>query len=359
MIKIKPFIGGGALLCFLAASLPAQAVPLQKTFNAWQVSCNNLNDCEARNTLDHQDLVLKITRAAGKAGKVSVTIDYGRQLTDADKSSPIAGALKIDGRRLTFNPREWEIEPAQIATGNKLVVDDFIRSISDGLKIQLTPRASSSDAQPTIDLRGLKAALLLIDEQQQRLGTRSAWVKKGNKAADSVPDAPAAPRLTSAFTAPAALTENEKSAITQQVATQIDTSDCSLEAADRQLRLYPLTNRQALVLIACERGAYNQYDLAYLLSRSAPFKVEELDLTMPFVLDGNGGAPELINTYFEAATGRFSTYAKGRGIGDCGVASDWQFDGSRFHLVRYAQEDSCDAYSAGGADWPALWVTQL
>lgn len=361
MLKCFSRRGGRVLLLTLPLMwLPQVAAqPLQKTFNAWQVSCNNLNACEARNILDHRGLVLKISRSAGKTGKSRITLEYGREESVSAETKPIVNALRIDGRTLKFNPREWEVEATQITTGNRLVVDDFIRTISEAVKIQLVQGGLPTNEKPTVDLRGLKAALLLIDEQQSRIDTRSAWVRKGLKAADNVPDAPAAPRISADYTVPVALTENEKNAITQQVATQIDTSDCSLEAAEQQLRLYPLDNHQALALIACERGAYNQYDLAYVISRSAPYKADILDLAMPFALEGNANiGPELINVGYDARYGIFSTYAKGRGIGDCGTATRWQFDGQQFQLVRYAEEHQCDGYSFGDEEWPTLWVTR-
>lgn len=39
------------------------------------------------------------------------------------------------------------------------------------------------DGDQTISLSGLKAALLFIDAQQKRVGSETAWIKKGRTAA--------------------------------------------------------------------------------------------------------------------------------------------------------------------------------
>ncbi len=47
------------------------------------------------------------------------------------------------------------------------------------------------DGNQTISLSGLKAALLFIDAQQKRVGSETAWIKKGDEPPLSVPPAPA------------------------------------------------------------------------------------------------------------------------------------------------------------------------
>lgn len=47
------------------------------------------------------------------------------------------------------------------------------------------------DGNQTISLNGLKAALLFIDAQQKRVGSETAWIKKGDEPPLSVPPAPA------------------------------------------------------------------------------------------------------------------------------------------------------------------------
>ena len=41
------------------------AAPAQRAFSDWQVTCNNQNFCVARNTGDHNGLVMTLSRSAG------------------------------------------------------------------------------------------------------------------------------------------------------------------------------------------------------------------------------------------------------------------------------------------------------
>ncbi|WP_211186861.1 DUF1176 domain-containing protein [Rouxiella aceris] len=333
------------------------ADPLQRIYNDWQVSCDNLNHCATRSSQDSQGLVLQISRDAGPEGKGSVSIDYQRNIDEQATDMAIANRLLLNGKPLNFNHREWEIGKKHIASSNRLVVNDFVNSIRDGSSIQLGGKLDPQQTlHPTISLSGLKAALMAMDQQQSREGTKSAWGSRGNKPSSSVPAAPVAPLLPH-FNEPHPLTESEISAITQSTASNIENNDCSLDPAEREVHLYALSNEKALMTVNCDMGAYNQYVLGFMVSRQAPYKAENLVLAMPFKSGEDDQPPELINADFDTKTGILSTFDKGRGLGDCGISSRWLFDGKAFRLASYASEPSCDGYSRRG-QWPVLWITR-
>ncbi|UHM91156.1 DUF1176 domain-containing protein [Rahnella victoriana] len=348
-----------APLCLLAGMLAfnAQAEPLQAMYNDWQLSCDNLNHCTARNSQDGQELVMKITREAGPEGKASVSIDFQRNSEEQTTEAPVANRLQMNGKTLSFNHREWDVSKKHLSTTNRLVVNDFIAAIREGSSIQLAGKTDPSQpVRPAISLKGIKAALLAIDAQQGRVGSKTAWISRGSKPASSVPPIPATPVLPR-FSEPHALSDSEISAITQNAATTIENNDCSLDPSEREVHIFALSNDKALMTVNCDMGAYNLYALGFLVSRQAPYKMDDLALTMPFKLGEDDGAPELINADFDPKTGMLSTYDKGRGVGDCGVSSRWVFDGKQFRLAAFASEPACDGYSSGG-EWPVLWVTQ-
>ena len=346
-------------LCLLAGMLAfsVQAEPIQAMYNDWQVSCDNLNHCAARNSQDGQELVMKITREAGPEGKSTLSIDYQRNSDEQSSDAPIAGRLQMNGKTLSFNHREWDISNKHLSGSNRLVVNDFIAAIREGSSIQLAGKSDPAQpVKPMISLKGLKAVLLAIDAQQGRVGTKTAWASRGMKPANTVPPAPVAPVLPR-FSEPHALSESEISAITQNAATTIENNDCSLDPSEREVHIFALSNEKALMTVNCDMGAYNLFALGFVVSRQAPYKMENLALNMPFKLGEDEQAPELINADFDPKTGMLSTYDKGRGIGDCGVASRWVFDGKAFRLAAFSSEPACDGYSSGG-EWPVLWVTQ-
>ena len=120
----------------------------------------------------------------------------------------------------------------------------------------------------------------------------------------------------------------------------------------------PLTDQRALLLVSCEMGAYNVIDLAFEVTRSQPYVARGITLTLPFTPPGASDRQlELINAEYDAASGQLYTFGKGRGLGDCGSATRWQFDGTRFVLAEYAEESTCDAWHSSD-DWPTLWVSQ-
>ncbi|RJT14376.1 DUF1176 domain-containing protein [Rahnella inusitata] len=348
-----------APLCLLAGVLAfsAQAEPMQAMYNDWQVSCDNLNHCAARNSQDGQELVMKITREAGPEGKSTISIDYQRNSDEQSADAPMANRLQMNGKTLSFNHREWDVSKKHLSSSNRLVVNDFIAAIREGSSIQLAGKADPAQpVRPMISLKGLKAALLAIDDRQGRVGTKTAWANRGNKPVSTVPPAPVAPVLPR-FSEPHALSESEISAITQNAATTIENNDCSLDPSEREVHIFALSNDKALMTVNCDMGAYNLFALGFLVSRQAPYKMENLTLNMPFKLGDDEQSLELINADFDPKTGMLSTYDKGRGIGDCGVSSRWVFDGKVFRLAAFASEPACDGYSIGG-EWPVLWVTQ-
>lgn len=335
----------------------ASADPLQTLYSDWQLSCDNLNHCSARNSQDGQELILNISREAGAGGRAAIKIDYQRSGDDQNNEQSIANRLQLDGKTLSFNHREWDISKTSLTTSNRLVVNEFIATIREGKTIQLAGKADPQQAvKPAISLKGLKAALLAIDVQQGRVGTKTAWINRGAKPLSTVPALPVAP-LQPRFSEPHPLTDSEISVITQNAAATIDNNDCSLEPSEREVHLFALSNDKALMTVNCDMGAYNLFVLGFTVSRQAPYKTEDLVLTMPFKLGDEEEPPELINADFDPKTGELSIFNKGRGVGDCGVASRWVYDGKRFQLTSLASEPSCDGYSSSG-EWPLLWVTR-
>jgi hypothetical protein len=339
-------------------SLSAQADPMQKIYDDWQLSCNNLNYCTARNILDNQGLILVVSREAGAEGRSSVTIDYshtGDEVSGDPVSAGVASHLSFNGKPLVFNRRGWDIAKKHLSTDNRPVVEDFIADIREGNSIQLMTHNDAS-VHPAISLKGFKSALQAMDQQQSRTATRTAWGSRGNKPASQVPGVPEVPVLAH-FSPPTPLSEAEISAITQNVAASLDHNDCSLDPAEREVHLYALSDEKALMTVHCDMGAYNLFSLGVIVSRKAPYKSEDLVLKMPFRLTDDEAMPELINSAFDDKSGILTIHDKGRAKGDCGVMSRWLFDGNNFRLAYYASQPSCDGYSRA-SDWPVLWVTR-
>lgn len=336
-------------LLFIASSV--FAAPAQKSFSDWQVTCNNQNFCTARNTGLHQGLVMTLTRSAGAHTDATLRIDLGNMNAVETKEPPIAPRLLVDGEPLVLDLTHWQVLPHHLKTGDADAINSFLDKVGNAGAITLT------QGQGRLSLSGLKASLLFIDGQQKRVGSETAWIKKGDDPPLSVPPAPALKEVALTNPTPTPLTQVELNDLLDYGTWRMNNSQCSLDPARREVRVFALSDDKALLMTGCEAGAYNVVDLAWIVSRQKPFVARQIRLKLPFTPGSGNSELELMNAGYDENNKELMTLAKGRGIGDCGIATRWRFDGQRFRLVRYAEEPACDGWN-GNASWPTLWVTK-
>ena len=342
------------LILFLFMTTSAVAAPAQKSFTDWQVTCNNQNFCQARNTGEHQGLVMTLTRSAGAHADVTLRIDYGNLNNFsrvASKAPPIEPRLLLDGQPLKPAGDKWRITPYRLITNDPSTINAFLKQIQEASLITL------KEGEGKLSLAGLKAALIFIDAQQKRVGSETAWIKKGDEPPLSVPPAPALKEVAITNPTPTPLSQEELSDLLDYGTWRMNNSQCSLDPVRREVRVAALSDDKALMMIGCEAGAYNTVDLAWLVSRKKPFASRPVRLRLPFTPANDNPDLELMNVEYNEKTKELTTLAKGRGLGDCGVSTRWRYDGQRFRLVRYAEEPSCDGWN-GPDSWPILWVTK-
>jgi len=341
-------------LLFFICVLPAPrvwAAPAQQSFSDWQVTCNNQNFCVARNTGEHRGLVMSLSRSAGAKTDASLRIDLGGLSAPPVKEPDIAPRLLLDNVPLKLTSQHWQLTPWHLKTDDTGTITTFLKTIQEGQALTLR------GGKQTISLAGLKAALLFIDAQQKRVGSETAWIKKGDSPPLSVPPAPALKKVAVVNHTPTPLTHNELNDLLDYGNWRMNHSQCSLDPNRREVRVTALTDDKALMIISCEAGAYNTVDLAWLVSRKKPFAARSVRLRLPFTPSSQSSDMELMNASFDEKTRELTTLALGRGIGDCGIQTRWRFNGQRFRLVRYAEEPSCDNWNGPDA-WPTLWITR-
>jgi hypothetical protein len=285
-----------------------------KTFGDWTVGCDNTLACELRSLApeggDPQEVTVSIASAAGPGGRTAITIDDGG---DAEP------AVALDGRPVT----------------GALTLAAMVKS-----RI-LTARVAGQ-AAATVSLKGAAAALRYVDAVQGRAGTTAAFVARGPKPASAVPAPPAAPTivaLTSAGTAPLPSAD--------QLAAMRRTAECESGSTTDEPSAFALGGGKTLILLPCSAGAYNQVSAVFVLDRGgvAPVKA---DAPLGFT-DDSDGVPGVVNG--EWKDGVLSSYAKGRGIGDCGVIQQLVWDGARLRLAEQREMGEC----RGNADYIRTW----
>lgn len=297
-----------------------------KTFRDWTVACDNTKRCAMASlgpeAGDFPGVTLEVARAAGPDGSYEIALH-----AQAD-DSPAPAALVIDGARFAFADDGLSGAPAgriaaAMANGASLTVEDAGRA-----------------RLGTISLAGASAALRYIDAAQGRAGTVSATVAKGGAPATQVPAAPPVPLVTAVAPGGTAATPSPA-----QLAEMRRLQGCDDEFVASKPDLFKpeafaLGGGRTLVLMPCGAGAYNVIQSLFVLD-GARVAAAETDAPAGFAETGadHPPVPSVVNGSFDA--GLLGSYAKGRGLGDCGVAQSFAWDGRRFRLVEQNAMGEC------------------
>lgn len=343
-----------AATCALAlvpalAPAPARAAGV-KTFKAWYAVCNNLRACVAFG-FPGEDTdtsgYLRIARGGAPGAGPVVS------LASTDEDAPKSGAwtVQVDGHTVpglaavavngADDGQAVKLSPAQ---GVALV--DAIRNGR-----QLTVLAGGKTVF-SLPLSGSAAALLWVDDQQQRVGSMTALGRKGDKPAASMPPTAAPPVL---HAAPAV----SQAGLPKRVPASVWKArgkDCTAEAggpADVAL-IARLARGLVLWGPVCDQGAYSIGN-SLLLGDERGGALRPLKLPYPAGLEEHQ-VSELADPDFEPKTGTLSTFAKGRGIGDCGEVLSWVWDGKAFQLLNADVMTECHGVPMD--DWPNLWTAR-
>ncbi len=345
-----------AILLAAAGAAPAP-VPVYKEFGDWVVACDNVRSCTAHAVPDPGGAA--DIDAAQKDATLWLTWDAGR---DALPSVQFGGdrpglpvGTSVDGQAvpgLTWTASGPATAGTATVTGSKAT--DLLRQIRDGRTLTLTPPGGPV----SISLQGLAASLLLFDDVQGRIGTVTALARPGPLGADTVPAAPALPLVRAAHAAPPLRNRGVfAAAVRRSQAAALKAHDCDTGVADDD-EADPLDDGEALVILVCNRAAYQEDSLVFRAPRTAPAKAWLVHLPTP------PGAPRaakdsdadlITGTSYDPAKAELSEFAKARGVGDCGISATWTFDGGGFQPSAYASQDRCGGQPG---EWPMLFRTR-
>lgn len=333
------------MMLVLSALLAAAPQPGEiRTFRDWTVGCDNVRSCHATSLMPangdwDRPLTLSVKRT-GDAGAAPV-VAIG---TDREPTTLTVGgkALKVrfvprEGE-LTIDARDTASAVAAFRAGDILALQDL-----------------NGDVIGTVSLVGLSAALLYMDDRQGRVGTVTALQRPGSKPPDAVPPLPALPAVHSASrNLPLAfrLSEPEIDALRTR-------HECVAEEPDWPgygSEQYALDETRGLLLLGCGAGAYNYMSVPFVFSRkSNGTSMEPARFDLPPRWTETDSAPTLVNADFDPESGLLTSFAKGRGLGDCGIGSDYVWDGERFRLVHQIEMNEC----RGSLDYVTTWRAQV
>jgi hypothetical protein len=340
-----------AALILTAAMAAAAGADAQgeKTVKDWTGVCDNLAACAAFGFSPEEFDVssfIEIKRAAGPDAAPGVTIVYdaddaaaGGAWTLALDGKPIAGIGPLTAKGGAAGARA-RLSGAQATA--------LIAALRNGQNLDIR---QGGKTLTSLSLAGSAATLLWVDDQQGRVGTVTALARPGSKPASSVPPRPAAPVLGAP---PPAGQAGLPKPPPLTLVTAID--DC--EADDVAKDTDPLVARLApgVILWAplCSLGAYNELNVFFLIDEKgrAPRRI-----SLPEPPGASSASDdEQMNMSFDPNTGELSSFAKGRGIGDCGSAETWVWDGKALQLLTETEMPDCRGLPQD--DWPSRYVAR-
>lgn len=339
------------LMLFVAgAGAVANAKPnvgVQKFFQDWAAACDNRLACEAMpleaGEANFDGVSLSIARAS-LTGDIAITL--GGFETKSDRYRII-----IDGRIADTGPiLATPSEPIKVGGADAL---RLARSLAKGRILVL--RDGKGVELGKISLSGSAAAFQHIDQIQNRATTKTALARPGKN--DLRVKWWPLPVITAKRIVPNEITPDAATLVGL-----IEGSSCKDErfnvTEDTAYSLGRVGEKaRALVMISCGSGAYNFASAAYIGTQETSGKWQFAPAQFDYgdsVRTVDDNVQLLVNANWDAASQTISSYSKGRGLGDCGNAENYLWDGAMFRLISAYGMDQC----RGSLDWLTLWQAE-
>ena len=311
-------------------------------YQDWDLVCDNTGTCRMAGYQDESSDPVSIlfTRAAGEnaavEGKFTI-LPFG----EADRDVQVGQDIEIwlNGKSL------GKVKHISDDAPDKLT-EEQTKALLSGLKKESEIRLTYGKTTLKVSDKGAAAAMLKMDEFQQRLNTPSALIRQGQeKHAVLAPQA--APKVE------AVSVNNHKTIELKRGEKQFKhvlallrkaydgCVDEDLESQD--ITLYPLTQNKILAEALCASGAYQSTNYYAVLDDKLS-KVEQV----------------LADQYNEAGYDEKQGYAfvrgtyKARGIGDCWSGDDAVWNGKIFIRTSEWTTGSCKGFTGGAWQLPTF-----
>ena len=330
----------------LLALLPltAMATPIQgffKNYQDWDLICDNLGTCRMAGYQEEGDDPVSIlfTRAAGEnaavEGKLTIS-PFG----EADRDVQVGQDTEIwlNGKSLGTVKHISDENPDKLTEAQT-------KALLSGLKKESEIRLTYGKTTLKVSDKGAAAAMLKMDEFQQRLNTPSALIRKGQEKHAVLAPQPA-PKIE------VVSVNNRKTTELKRGEKQYDNVLALLRKANscddeditsQDITLYPLTQNKVLAEALCVRGAYQGTNYYAVLDNKLS-KVEQV----------------LAEQYNRAEYDEKQGYAfvrgtyKGRGVGDCWSSQDAVWNGKIFIRTSEWTTGSCKGFPGGAWQLPTF-----
>ena len=310
-------------------------------YQDWDLVCDNTGTCRMAGYQDESSDPVSIlfTRAAGEnaavEGKFTI-LPFG----EADRDVQVGQDIEIwlNGKSL------GKVKHISDDAPDKLT-EEQTKALLNGLKKESEIRLTYGKTTLKVSDKGAAAAMLKMDEFQQRLNTPSALIRPGQEK-----HAVLAPKVEPKIDAVSVknrktieLKHGEKQ-FNHVLALLRKANSCDDEDITSQdITLYPLTQNKVLAEALCVRGAYQGTNYYAVLDNKLS-KVEQV----------------LAEQYNRAEYDEKQGYAfvrgtyKGRGIGDCWSSQDAVWNGKIFIRTSEWTTGSCKGFPGGAWQLPTF-----
>ena len=323
------------LLTLLPVAAMATSIKGMGNYQDWDLVCDNTGTCRMAGYQDESSDPVSIlfTRAAGEnaavEGKFTI-LPFG----EADRDVQVGQDIEIwlNGKSLGKVKHISDDEPDKLT-------EEQTKALLSGLKKESEIRLTYGKTTLKVSDKGAAAAMLKMDEFQQRLNTPSALIRQGQEK-----HAVLAPKIEPKIDAVSV--KNRKTTELKLGEKQYDNVlallrkahdgcvDEDLESQD--ITIYPLTHNKVLAEALCFEGAYQGTNYYAVLDDKLS-KVEQV----------------LAEQYNEAGYDEKQGYAfvrgsyKGRALGDCLAGQDAVWNGKIFIRTSEWTTGSCKGLPGG------------
>ena len=335
------------LLTLLPVAAMATSIKGIGNYQDWDLVCDNTGTCRMAGYQDESSDPVSIlfTRAAGEnaavEGKFTI-LPFG----EADRDVQVGQDIEIwlNGKSL------GKVKHISDDTPDKLT-EEQTKALLSGLKKESEIRLTYGKTTLKVSDKGAAAAMLKMDEFQQRLNTPSALISQGQEK-----HAVLAPKVEPKIDAVSV--KNRKTTELKLGEKQYDNVlallrkahngcvDEDLESQD--ITIYPLTHNKVLAEALCFKGAYQSTNYYAVLDDKLS-KVEQV----------------LAEQYNEAGYDEKQGYAfvrgsyKGRALGDCLAGQDAVWNGKIFIRTSHWMTGACYKGFTGGAWQLPIFVSHV
>ena len=325
-----------SLLPFTAMAAPSLK-GFEKTYQDWDLICDNTGTCNMAGYPEYYSehpVSILFTRSAGEKAPVTAQLALLRE----DVGNKTAEII-LNGQSLGTIQNFSE-------EGNAKLSEKQTTELLTALKGNASIEVIFGEFKEKVSDKGAAAAMLKMDEFQQRLNTPSALIRQGQeKHAVLAPQA--APKIE------AVSVNNHKTIELKRGEKQFNhvlallrkaydgCVDEDLESQD--ITLYPLTQNKVLAEALCASGAYQSTNYYAVLDD----KLSKVEQVLADQYNGVGGDRKQGYAFVRGAY-------KGRGAGDCWSIQDAVWNGKIFILTSEWTTGSCKRFPDGAWQLPTF-----